>query len=196
MTAAAQRSLSAKVCLLGSFAVGKTSLVRRFVHDRFDDTYISTIGVKVSRKTLMVAREEGAVELNLLLWDLAGAEAYLLPRGEAAGLPFVIGWGVALIGHSRVGWGEGASILPLRPNPDHSSFKNRSYGPRQASGFRGAYSVTSNDRRTTSRASASEPSNPSPTACTSTLPAAVASTGPASTGRLQASAVSWFSRAF
>src|SRR5512136_1257378 len=41
-----------KVCLLGEFAVGKTSLVRRFVEGRFDDRYLSTIGVRISRKTL------------------------------------------------------------------------------------------------------------------------------------------------
>ena len=41
-----------KVCLLGDFAVGKTSLVRRYVEGRFDDKYLSTIGVKISRKTL------------------------------------------------------------------------------------------------------------------------------------------------
>ncbi|HSN77984.1 MAG TPA: GTP-binding protein, partial [Anaerolineae bacterium] len=40
-------SLSKKVCLLGDFAVGKTSLVRRFVYDLFEDKYLSTIGVKV-----------------------------------------------------------------------------------------------------------------------------------------------------
>lgn len=72
----ATRSISKKVCLLGDFAVGKTSLVRRFVYDRFDDRYISTIGVKVSRKTLMVADETGIVELNLLLWDLAGSDSF------------------------------------------------------------------------------------------------------------------------
>ena len=47
--------ISKKICLLGDFAVGKTSLVRRFVYDRFEDKYISTIGVKVSRKRLVVA---------------------------------------------------------------------------------------------------------------------------------------------
>jgi len=68
--------LSKKVCILGDFAVGKTSLVRRFVYDRFDDKYISTIGVKVSRKTVMVARPSEMIELTLLLWDLAGSEEF------------------------------------------------------------------------------------------------------------------------
>lgn len=61
-----------KICLLGEFAVGKTSLVRQFVEGRFDDKYLSTIGVKVSRKSL--TRAYGT--LNLLLWDLAGSEEF------------------------------------------------------------------------------------------------------------------------
>lgn len=61
-----------KICLLGDFAVGKTSLVRRFVEDRFDDKYLSTIGVKISRKTLT----RGYGTLNLLVWDLAGGDNF------------------------------------------------------------------------------------------------------------------------
>ena len=68
-------SLSKKVCLLGEFAVGKTSLVRRFVHDRFDDQYISTIGVKVSRKPLVVPGDE-QIHLTMMVWDLAGNEEF------------------------------------------------------------------------------------------------------------------------
>jgi small GTP-binding protein len=62
-----------KVCLLGDFAVGKTSLVRRFVEGRFDDKYLSTVGVKISRKSL--ARD--GHQLNLLIWDLAGGEEFM-----------------------------------------------------------------------------------------------------------------------
>ncbi len=69
-------AISHKVCLLGDFAVGKTSLVRRFVYDRFDDRYISTIGVKVSRKPIVVPGAEGPVDLRLMLWDLAGSEEF------------------------------------------------------------------------------------------------------------------------
>jgi small GTP-binding protein len=69
-------AISKKVCLLGDFAVGKTSLVRRFVYDLFDDKYISTIGVKVSRKTVVVPRADGVVELTMMLWDLAGSEEF------------------------------------------------------------------------------------------------------------------------
>jgi small GTP-binding protein len=69
-------AIARKVCLLGDFAVGKTSLVRRFVYNRFDDRYISTIGVKVSRKVVALPRESGAVELTMMLWDLAGSEEF------------------------------------------------------------------------------------------------------------------------
>jgi small GTP-binding protein len=68
--------LNKKVCLLGDFAVGKTSLLRRFIYDRFDDKYISTIGVKVSRKTVSIADDQGVVELRMMLWDLAGSEEF------------------------------------------------------------------------------------------------------------------------
>lgn len=61
-----------KICLLGEFAVGKTSLVRRFVYDRFDDKYLSTIGVKVSRKIMT----RGEFKIHLLLWDLAGGSDF------------------------------------------------------------------------------------------------------------------------
>ncbi len=62
------RIIQKKICLLGDFAVGKTSLTRRFVEGRFDDRYLSTIGVKISRKPV----EMSEYTLNLLIWDLVG----------------------------------------------------------------------------------------------------------------------------
>ncbi|MBX3013492.1 MAG: GTP-binding protein [Caldilineaceae bacterium] len=70
------KTYSKKICLLGDFAVGKTSLVRRFVHNRFDDHYLSTIGVKVSRKTVMVPVQGEVIELTLMVWDLAGSQEF------------------------------------------------------------------------------------------------------------------------
>lgn len=61
-----------KICLLGDIAVGKTSLVRRYVDGRFDDNYLSTIGVKISTKLLMMQEKQ----LNLIIWDLAGGEDF------------------------------------------------------------------------------------------------------------------------
>ena len=69
-------SIAKKICLLGDFAVGKTSLVRRFVYSLFEDKYISTIGVKVSRKTVAVPRADEVIELKMMLWDLAGSEEF------------------------------------------------------------------------------------------------------------------------
>ncbi len=69
-------TLSKKVCLLGEFAVGKTSLVRRFVYNVFDDRYISTIGVRVSRKTITVPVEEQLAEVTFMVWDIAGSEEF------------------------------------------------------------------------------------------------------------------------
>ena len=67
------RIIQKKICLLGDFAVGKTSLVRQFIEGRFDDKYHSTIGVKISRKTF--SRPYG--ELHLLVWDLVGSSSGL-----------------------------------------------------------------------------------------------------------------------
>ena len=68
--------LNKKVCLLGDFAVGKSSLVRRFVYNLYQDKYISTIGVKVSRKTIAIPQADTLTELTLMLWDLAGSEEF------------------------------------------------------------------------------------------------------------------------
>ena len=56
--------------------MGKTSLVRRFVYDVFEDKYISTIGVKVSRKTIQIPNDIQVINLTLMLWDLAGSETF------------------------------------------------------------------------------------------------------------------------
>jgi small GTP-binding protein len=62
--------LKKKICLLGSFGVGKTSLVGRFVHSMFADKYHTTVGVKIDKKVLDVEGQE----LTLMLWDMAGEE--------------------------------------------------------------------------------------------------------------------------
>ena len=59
--------------MLGDFAVGKTSLVRRFVEGKFDDRYLSTIGVKISRRLVELPER---MPVNLLVWDLAGSEEF------------------------------------------------------------------------------------------------------------------------
>jgi small GTP-binding protein len=63
-------TLKKKICLLGSFGVGKTSLVARFVHSIFSDKYHTTVGVKIDKKVLTL----GSDEVTLMIWDMAGEE--------------------------------------------------------------------------------------------------------------------------
>lgn len=67
-----------KICMLGSFAVGKTSLVSQFVYSEFSDKYLTTIGVKVDRKEVCVENEP----INLLLWDIHGDDDFQKVRGS------------------------------------------------------------------------------------------------------------------
>ena len=60
-----------KVCMLGSFGVGKTSLVQRFVKSIFSEKYHTTLGVKVDKKELQV----GGQDVTMMLWDIHGEEA-------------------------------------------------------------------------------------------------------------------------
>ena len=60
--------ISKKVIITGSFGVGKTSLFNRFLYSKFDEKYLTTIGVKVDKKVINVEGQE----LNLLIWDIAG----------------------------------------------------------------------------------------------------------------------------
>ena len=60
--------------MLGDFSVGKTSLIRRFVERQFSDKYLSTVGVKISRKTVefQAADQQKQLKLQMLIWDLEG----------------------------------------------------------------------------------------------------------------------------
>jgi len=60
--------ISKKIILIGDFSTGKTSLIRRFVDNQFSDSYLSTIGVKISRKVIPVENNE----IQGLIWDVEG----------------------------------------------------------------------------------------------------------------------------
>jgi small GTP-binding protein len=62
--------LKKKICMVGQFGVGKTSLVRRFVDSIFDERYHTTVGVKVDRKDVTI----DARPVTLMLWDIAGED--------------------------------------------------------------------------------------------------------------------------
>jgi small GTP-binding protein len=64
--------LQKKICMLGSFAVGKTSLVRRYVESIYSDAYHTTVGVKIDKKVVQV----GPQEVTLVLWDLYGEDEF------------------------------------------------------------------------------------------------------------------------
>ncbi|MBD3377374.1 GTP-binding protein [candidate division KSB1 bacterium] len=70
--------VSKKLCMLGSYGVGKSSLVRRFVYNKFDDKYLSTIGVQISQKILAPFEDSKKrnIQLKLILWDLAHIEKF------------------------------------------------------------------------------------------------------------------------
>lgn len=65
-----------KICMLGAYAVGKTSLVARFVRSIFSEKYHSTVGVKIDKKTITI----GDQETTLMLWDLAGEDDFYQVR--------------------------------------------------------------------------------------------------------------------
>ena len=70
-----------KICLLGDNMVGKTSLIRRFVHNEFSDEYITTVGTQISRKNIDIKYpdvEDNAIEYNftMSIWDIIGQREY------------------------------------------------------------------------------------------------------------------------
>ncbi len=79
-----------KVCMVGPFAVGKTSLVRQYVESLFSDKYHTTIGVKISKK-LVTHR---AQQVQLMLWDIEGVDAFTELRASylrgASGILLVV----------------------------------------------------------------------------------------------------------
>jgi small GTP-binding protein len=72
------KQLKSKVCLVGEKAVGKTSLIRRYVLNMFDDQYITTIGAKVSKKEARVFLPERdlLVDVDMTIWDIMGEKGF------------------------------------------------------------------------------------------------------------------------
>ena len=61
--------------MLGSFGVGKTSLVRRFIHNEFIEDYHSTMGVHIQKKSISFTKDASS-GINLILWDIAHIEEF------------------------------------------------------------------------------------------------------------------------
>ncbi len=67
-----------KICMLGAFAVGKTSLLRRYVHSLFSDTYHTTVGVKIDKKPVNI----NGTPVDLILWDIYGEDEFQAVRSS------------------------------------------------------------------------------------------------------------------
>jgi small GTP-binding protein len=67
-----------KICLVGEKAVGKTSLIRKYVFDEYDDNYLVTIGTKVTRKELKIKdpKSKELVNVQLYIWDIVGQKGF------------------------------------------------------------------------------------------------------------------------
>ena len=66
-------AVTRKICIIGDFAVGKTSTVARFVHSVFSEKYLTTVGVKIDTRTLATS---SGTELKLVIWDIAGTDRF------------------------------------------------------------------------------------------------------------------------
>jgi small GTP-binding protein len=65
-----------KVTILGNEKVGKTSLIKRYVYDKFDDAYLMTLGTKTTKKTVLLKGDQGDVEVKMVIWDIMGQREF------------------------------------------------------------------------------------------------------------------------
>lgn len=91
--------LQKKICMIGDFSVGKTSLVGRFVRQSFSEKYLTTVGVKIDTK--LVQRPDGQ-DVKLILWDIAGNDA--LTTATASYLRGAAGYILVVDGTRRPTW--------------------------------------------------------------------------------------------
>src|SRR2546421_12015168 len=69
--------IKTKVCLVGEAAVGKTSLIRRFVQDDFEDRYITTLGAKVSKREIVFDMpDRKKLQMDITIWDIMGEKGF------------------------------------------------------------------------------------------------------------------------
>ncbi len=63
-----------KICMAGEGAVGKTSLIRRYVLDQYDDRYVATLGTKITKKSMTIGNPSGPgqIQADVILWDIMG----------------------------------------------------------------------------------------------------------------------------
>ena len=81
-----------KICVLGDFSVGKTSLVRRYVLDEFSADYRATVGVKIYQHRSSIRIGDRDVEVSQSIWDIEGSKF-----GEQLVASYIAGSSGALI---------------------------------------------------------------------------------------------------
>lgn len=64
--------LETKVCVIGAFATGKTSLVAQLLEGRYRQSYQTTIGVRINRKQIETAQ----TQIDMVLWDIHGEDPF------------------------------------------------------------------------------------------------------------------------
>jgi len=96
-----------KICMIGDFAVGKTSLVARFVRQTFSDKYLTTIGVKIDTKLINLSQEQ----IKLILWDIAGSDA--LSTVTASYLRGAAGYFLVVDGTRKPTWDTALNLQQL-----------------------------------------------------------------------------------
>ena len=67
---------TSKLILTGDFQVGKTSLIKRFTENKFQESYISTLGVEISKKSIVMDKD---TNINFVLWDIGGQVGQIEP---------------------------------------------------------------------------------------------------------------------
>jgi len=70
--------MKVKICFIGDAGVGKTSLIKRYVLDVFDDRYIATIGTKVTKKVVETkdTKTGEPIRVMMLIWDIMGQKGF------------------------------------------------------------------------------------------------------------------------
>ena len=66
-------SFNFKIVLIGNVSVGKSSIIRRFVHNDFNNSYLCTVGTELFRKSLFIGENK---QVNLFIWDTCGQERF------------------------------------------------------------------------------------------------------------------------
>jgi len=71
-----KKRIKVKICLVGEYAVGKTSLIQRFVVDTFQDRYIPTIGTKITKAFIPLKQGNENVQVDMTIWDIMGEKGF------------------------------------------------------------------------------------------------------------------------